>query len=282
MANLFIKITAVSALALTLTGCEEFTGNTSPNAEISEDGVPMIEQDVESPEVFSSNDQALWDGRPSLGGIWVAAPDVGDPERIVIRNPSNGKSTIGALFRRERFNPGPPLQLSSDAAKELGVLAGQPTKLEVVALRRQSVPDPSFTPPPVEAASAADGEGVATEEIGATTLDDSDFASVAAAAIEETPAPTAAPAPAPEPQQQTSPLSKPYIQIGIFAVEANANKTATMLRNNGITPTVKPTTSRGRQIWRVLAGPAQSSAERRRLLSQVRGLGFGDAYSVSR
>lgn len=97
-------------------------------------------EDVEAPEVFSVTEEGLWDGRPSLGGVWVAHPDVADPERVIIRNMSNGKSVVGALFRRERDVPGPPLQVSSDAATALDLVAGKPQQLDVVALRRKQVP----------------------------------------------------------------------------------------------------------------------------------------------
>ena len=98
----------------------------------------------EAPETFSVAEPALWDGRPSLGGVWVAHPDVNDPERVVIRDPATGRSTTGALFRRERATPGPQLQVSSEAAEALGLVAGQPTVLEVVALARaeaETVPE---------------------------------------------------------------------------------------------------------------------------------------------
>lgn len=149
--------------------------------------VQLIERDVEAPEVFQANDRALWDGRPSLGGVWVAAPGVTDPERVIIRNEENGKFVIGALFKRERDNPGPVLQLSSDAAAALGVLAGRPTTLDVVALRREEVPDPVAAPaatapdvaeatPPIEeeivqtAAVPSSGEDDTAGEIGATAV----------------------------------------------------------------------------------------------------------------
>jgi rare lipoprotein A len=47
---------------------------------------PATERDVEAPEVFDVTDEGLWDGRPSLGGVWVAHPDATDPERVMIRN----------------------------------------------------------------------------------------------------------------------------------------------------------------------------------------------------
>jgi hypothetical protein len=97
------------------------------------------ERDVERPDIFEVTDRGLWDGRPSLGGVWVAHPDAQDPERVMIVNNENGRTIVGALFRRERENPGPLLQISSDAAEELGILAGAPTEMSVVAVRREEV-----------------------------------------------------------------------------------------------------------------------------------------------
>lgn len=122
----------------------------------------LIERDVEAPEVFNAQEAGLWDGRPSLGGVWIAHPDVKDPERVTIRNAANGKEVIGALFRRERDIPGPRLQASSDAAVALGMLAGAPVKLEVVALRREEIaPEPA----PAVAEAPATPEIAATETV---------------------------------------------------------------------------------------------------------------------
>lgn len=117
--------------------------------------VRTTERDVEAPEVFQATEAGLWDGRPSLGGVWVAHPDVEEPERAIIRNEQNGKFVIGALFKRERQAPGPRLQVSSDAAAALGVLAGQPTNLNVVALRREGGSDDAEPLPQAEDAAEA-------------------------------------------------------------------------------------------------------------------------------
>lgn len=123
-------------------------------------------QEVEAPDVFQANETALWDGRPSLGGTWVASPDAVDPERVVMFNPATGKSVTGALFRRERENPGPRLQLSSDAAEALGVLAGQPVEIRVTALRKQEAPAELVVETP--AAPQADAEAAAATAAAAT------------------------------------------------------------------------------------------------------------------
>ncbi|WP_281983231.1 SPOR domain-containing protein [Thalassorhabdomicrobium marinisediminis] len=265
------------------------------SAESPAQSVQLVERDVEAPDAFQVSEPGLWDGRPSLGGVWVAHPDVSEPERVIIRNQTNGTFVIGALFRRERENPGPALQVSSDAATALEMLAGAPTQLQVTALRREEVAE---TP---EAVAVADFEAPAAIEatpIDSAPLDAPDPIAAASAALDAvesaaaTPAPAApaapapttatpAPTPTPAPAPASSSLEKPYIQLGIFSVEANANGTADRMRANGIVPTVLEQSSQGRTFWRVIVGPATSTAERAELLRQVKAQGFEDAYFVT-
>ena len=235
----------------------------------------LVERDVEAPEVFQVSEPGLWDGRPSLGGVWAAHPDVSDPERVIIRNEANGNFVIGALFRKERETPGPRLQISSDAAAALGVLAGAPTQLNVVALRREEVPDDASAAP-VQDAPVGDATLGAPTDVAETTLDP--IAESASAAIEAAPA---AAAPAAPPRPAASPLDKPFIQIGIFSIEQNANNTATAMRQAGMVPTVLEQSSSGKTFWRVLVGPAQSRSERSALLEKIKASGFTDAYAVT-
>ena len=136
------RISMVCVLAMGVAACDEngeFAFPSASSATSAEEAAPLPanapnqtfqeERDIERPDIFEANDSGLWDGRPSLGGVWVAHPDVRDPERVLITNSENGRSIIGALFRRERENPGPLLQVSSDAAEELGILAGAPTSM---------------------------------------------------------------------------------------------------------------------------------------------------------
>lgn len=242
--------------------------------------VQLVERDIEAPDAFQVTEPGLWDGRPSLGGVWVAHPDVSEPERVIIRNQENGTFVIGALFRRERDNPGPALQVSSDAAQTLEMLAGAPANLQVTALRREEVADAPEATPVADFEAPAD---ISAAPIDATPLDAPaiDPIAAAAAAIDiaeaatPTPAPTAAPAPV------SSSLAKPFIQIGIFSVEDNANGTADRMRATGIVPTVLQQTSQGRTFWRVIVGPATSESERAELLRQVKAQGFEDAYFVT-
>jgi cell division septation protein DedD len=227
------------------------------------------ERDVEAPEVFQAKEAGLWDGRPSLGGVWVAHPNVKDPERVIVRNETNGKFVIAALFRREREAPGPRLQVSSDAAAALGILAGQPTNLDVVALRREEV--------------VVDAPAVpAAVDVDAQALDP--VAEVASAAIDAVAAaPIASPKPKPKPAAKPakSSLSKPYVQLGLFSVEQNAKNTAADMRKRGMVPTIKTQQFKGKTFYRVLVGPAQTKSEVSSLLKTIKAAGFADAYAVS-
>lgn len=205
--------------------------------------------DIEAPEVFSVTDEALWDGRPSLGGVWVASPDVVDPERVIMRNPANGRFVIGALFRRERDNPGPLLQISSDAAEALGLLAGQPAMIEVTALRRQT-------------GATGQTTGTAPAEAPAPGAD-ADITDIAAAAIQNATAPVAGD-------------DGGLIQVGIFSVEANAQRAVQMLAQAGIAASVSSEASQGKTFWSVTARGDGA------VLAAIRGAGFADAYSLKR
>ena len=294
-------IAGVILAAVALSGCDDIqniplfqkkdqTGAAQPAAAAVGE---TIERDVEAPDVFEATEAGLWDGRPSLGGVWVAHPDATDPERVVIRNEANGKSVIGALFRRERENPGPRLQVSSDAASALDLLAGAPTRLHVVALRTETVTiEPEISPG--ETADAAPTEGLeAPAEIETQALDPIASAAAAIDAAESgasepviTPAADSTPAPAPVVEAApaglpVSALEKPYVQIGIFSVEDNASRTAQSLRAAGVNTLVKAQESQGKKFWRVVAGPASTEAERRSLRDQVLKLGYEDAYFVT-
>lgn len=268
----FRTVTHVTGTVLVLgllAGCEDFQGfNTGTSTSAPAAGATsttVVERDVEAPEVFYTSEAGLWDGRPSLGGVWVAHPDVTDPERVIIRNKANGKFVIGALFRRERAIPGPRIQLSSDAAAAVSVLAGQPVEIEITALRREEAPVAAETVDQVPAAA----------DVSAESLDP--VATSAAAAIDNAESKPLVL----DNVRPVSNLAKPYVQIGIFSVEANANNAANQMRAAGMIPTVKQQSIKGKAFWRVIVGPATTRSELSSLLSKIKSSGFTDAYAVS-
>jgi hypothetical protein len=204
-----------------------------------------------------------------------------------MRNPANGKFVIGALFKRERDNPGPSLQISSDAAAALGLLAGQPAQINVTALRREEAPaevsasapilDAAETVPPETLAGAANAPapqplanqpagagGVATTTLAPAAQAPADIAAATAAAL----APTAPAAPV------INAATGPFIQIGIFSVEANAKRAVATLNAAGVAATMRTDTSNGKTYWSVGARGDGS------VLAKAKAAGFNDAYVV--
>lgn len=277
--------------------------------------VKLVDRDVEAPEVFSVTDMALWDGRPSLGGVWVASPDAVDPERVILRNAENGKFVIGALFRRERDNPGPALQISSDAAAALGLLAGQPGKIGVTALRREEAPvtAPDASKPLLDAAETVETEAMdPTAPGGEAALPAAGEAAAAptapkpkgfslfkkkpkvtggpvapvvtsqpldAGAATTAPAATAPASPAPAAAAAPAPKAPAaagLIQIGIFSVEANARRAVDTLAKAGVAATIHAETSQGKAFWSVTAAGGSEA------LAKVKAAGFADAYMLKR
>lgn len=289
------RIALISALGIALAGCEAGTGLFKGGAATDETAtgetvpqatsVKLVDRDVEAPEVFQVTDQALWDGRPSLGGVWVASPDAVDPERVILRNTENGKFVIGALFRRERDNPGPALQISSDAAAALGLLAGQPASLQVTALRREEVDatPPDATKPILDAAEAVETQPLDTAAIASAAIDE---AAIDEAGGKPSTAPLPSVAATSQPALQTAPAAptpaKPastgnqLIQIGIFSVEANAERAVDTLGKAGVTADLKREESQGKAFWSVTARGDGAT------LAKAKSAGFTDAYLLKR
>lgn len=272
-------------ILMPLVGCQDgsgLLGKPKPAADGSvapATSVKLVDRDVEAPDVFQVTDLALWDGRPSLGGVWVAAPDVTDPERVILRNPANGKFVIGALFRREPENPGPPLQISSDAAEALGILAGQPIKLSATALRRE---EPQRVAPDAANPILATNETLATEDTDPTKKPAVNPGEVAVATLPAANGSTKPTAPKPtaaKPAGTAAPAAAPAasgsgraIQIGIFSVEANAKRAVDQLQKAGIPAAIAAEQSKGKALWSVTTrGDAGT-------LSKIKGAGFADAY----
>ncbi|MGL4279318.1 MAG: SPOR domain-containing protein, partial [Albidovulum sp.] len=258
------------------------------------------------------------------------------------------------------------VQVSSDAAEALGMLAGQPANLAIVALRRQELdmtPAAEVTPeteaaavaaatategaevadagapaaapaaapadasgaPATEGAAAMDAavatDAAATPEpkkkrglfgglfkrkpkvedavdapvAGAVTggpIDEAPLdpvvgaatAGIAAAEAKaaDAPATAAAPAPAPAPAPASANLKRPYVQIGIFSTEANAKRAVEQMQKAGLSARSVPDQSNGKTYWRVIVGPASSEADRTAMAGKVKGIGYPDAYPVSK
>lgn len=305
------------AASLGLSGCMQ-GGTDNGTRETAPSRSQAAERDVEDPGTFSRRENALWDGRPSFGGVWVAHPEARAPQRVIIRNTENGRETVGSLFTRERMNPGPAFQVSGEAASAVGILAGAPTMIEVVALRvEETAPEPQpvadvataeaeaeprpAAEPPQDAPEPARPEPRPAEDDEALIampqpeapaprqgllgrLFGRDRTQAAAPdQIESTPLDATAMAEAPPAAAApASALAQPYIQLGIFSVESNAANAERMARGADLPVRVVPGSAQGNAFWRVVVGPAQDAGAHAQMLARVKSLGFNDAYAVRR
>jgi len=296
-AKLFIQtrhaLVAGCIAIFSLSACEDLPMPTAPSAAATAGGAAQApDPDVTRADLFNITESAIWDGRPTFGGVWIAYAGEVQPERVRITNRANGKTVIGALFRRERETPGPSIQVSADAASALGMVAGTPVELNVTALRRESTNTPApaptatpnvaaETPAPAAAAPAEEQRPVARAQAAApatsdAAVDESPLATPSATAA--TP-PAAAPSPALEPAPSGAP-SRPYVQVGTFSSQPFANALVTTLASSGVTAGVRQVEVNGRTLYRVIAGPADSDAALAALIAKLKELGYSDAFPI--
>ncbi len=294
-------------LGLGLSACVDGSNtptSKTPNSTESATKLPKGKTtEVSAPEIFAATDRAVWDGRPTLGGIWVAHEKVSTPARVTIVNTTNGASITGALWSKSKGLPGPAFTISSDLASALKMQAGVPADLKVVALKTVEVEAPK----PQE-----------VEEIAQTTLDDAEIAepkkeeAVVAAETKETDAVEVVTTEVAEPEEKPkkkfalfqkktknsvkeAPVEieavatpapaletgKNYAQVGLFSDKANADALVKMLNAKSLGGhLIAGKNSKGNPFWRVLAGPATNKAAEAKLLTDVKALGFKDAYLV--
>lgn len=122
-------------------------------------GGPAVSPHQEpAPNLFDATGTALWDGKRTLQGVWVAHPLATSARRVRIYNTQTGAAVDGALFKRDPALTGPSVLVSSEAAQFLGMSPGEETDLRIVALTPSQRPQgaTSTEPPPAAEPAASD------------------------------------------------------------------------------------------------------------------------------
>ena len=228
--RLIAKFILVLSVVGTIVGCNPLTNKSKSTKNTSN-----ITLD-EKPEILDLSASVIWDGEQTLGGDWISHPDVDSPERVLIKNISNGKSIVGAIFQQTKKMKTGHAVISSDAAKALNIAQNDQTKVQIRAVR--AAERTSITPTIAEP-NKSDSASIETK------------------------------------------LSKPFIQVGIFGVENNANKTKDQMLQLNLQVNILDFQIKGKPYWRVVAGPASSSDSRRSMLKTIKSAGFTDAYFIS-
>ena len=218
------------SLVSTIVGCSPLTNkakSTTNTANLSLD---------EKPEILDISASVIWDGEQTLGGNWISHPNVDSPERVLIKNISNGKSIVGAIFQQTKKMETETAVISSDAARALGISKNKQIKVQIIAVR---VAEGTFQTPKIASSSKANNAVIETK------------------------------------------LPKPFIQVGIFGVQNNANKTKDRMERLNLLVNIFDFQIKGKPYWRVVAGPAETSDSRKNMLKLIRSAGFKDAYFVN-
>ena len=127
--RLIAKFLLVLSFVSTIVGCNPLTNKSKSTKNTSN-----ITLD-EKPEILDLSASVIWDGEQTLGGNWISHPDVDSPERVLIKNISNGKSIVGAIFQQAKKMKTGPAVISSDAAKALNIAQNDQTKVQIIAVR---------------------------------------------------------------------------------------------------------------------------------------------------
>ena len=138
----------VSLVSITI-GCSPLTNkakSTKNTASFSLD---------EKPEILDISATVIWDGEKTLGGNWISHPKVGSPERVLIKNISNGKSIVGAVFQQTQKIETGSVAISSDAARALDISQNNQTKVQIIALRVAEGTPPTLDVPSPSTANDA-------------------------------------------------------------------------------------------------------------------------------
>ena len=220
----------VLGLVSTIVGCNPLANKPKSNKNLTD-----ITLD-EKPEILDISASVIWNGEQTLGGNWVSHPNVNSPERVSIKNISNGKSIIGAIFQQTKKIKTESAIISSDAAKALDIGQNEPTKVQIIAIR--VIEETSPKPNNVEAST----KNSATAK---------------------------------------TKLTKPFIQVGIFGVQNNANKTKDQMLKLNMQANISNFQIKEKPYWRVVVGPATSSDSRKNMLKTIKSAGFSDAYFVT-
>ena len=224
------KFLLVLSFVTTIAGCSPLISKSN-----SAKNTTNVKLD-EKPEILDISAAVIWDGKQTLGGNWISHSGVDSPERVLIKNISNGKSVVGAIFQQTKKMETGSALISSDAAKALDIAQNEQTKVQIVAVR---VPESTLPTKITAETNTAKSASLETK------------------------------------------LSKPFIQVGIFGFQNNANKTKDQISKLNLPVNILDFQIKGKPYWRVVAGPASTSDSRKNMLKDIKSAGFTDAYYVS-
>ncbi len=224
--------------------------------------VPVAAARTSAPSAAEPTDGASRPSNPSVqasasASSGAAAPPSSSPAATSLPTPPRQAASASAA-PRATASPAPAASSASPAVVPASAAssASSPTAPGNASVRSPAAPAPAPAP-----ASARPVQATAS------------------AASRRTAVPTAsrpaAPATADRTDSAAVPARKLYINVGLFAEPANAQRAHGMLRGAGIPASTQPVTAAdGRELLRVRAGPFTSASQANAAASRIRALGL--------
>ncbi|WCM94458.1 SPOR domain-containing protein [Acidovorax sp. NCPPB 2350] len=189
--------------------------------------------------------------------------------------------------------PGPLVASSASAPRASAASAAVPAaSLPAATAPSRAASTASAARPPATAASsasvAAAAPGTASRPASSATVPQP-ASSATSAAVPRRTTSASPPAPAPSqspgssaPQGAGTATRKLYINVGLFAEPANAQRAHAMLRGAGVAATTQPVTAAdGRELIRVRAGPFSTASQANAAAARIRALGLETSAASS-
>ncbi|WP_313312138.1 SPOR domain-containing protein [Pulveribacter sp.] len=180
----------------------------------------------------------------------------------------------------------PPVALPKAEPRAAPSAAVDAPAAEKPVAEEAAAAEPALAAAPLEGAPQADAlatmaPATAVEPVAAPTTAEQPTQATANKPAPE-PVPPAIKKPAKEPVKQSAqPARRLYINVGLFAEPANAQRTHARLLRAGLPSAVRQVTAAdGRQLQRVRVGPFASSADANAAVARVRALGL-DAVAAA-
>ncbi|MEO1563248.1 MAG: hypothetical protein AAFR98_07410 [Pseudomonadota bacterium] len=272
-----------------LTGCEDMNLGSTQSEAPSGITQRILNGEIARPDVFNQTGNAVWDGRPTLGGVWVASKETQDLERVRVTRTDTGESIFAALFRIEPSTPGPSLVVSSDAARALGFIAGTPTEIEVVALRSQPEPEPAPSVAAATPSASADGDGTVeptdsetTQAPTTQTAAEDETTAAAPAAVAASPSGDGLSEAVVDPTPVQPDAAQPVLEIGAFKTVEEADLALVKLASQGLTAQKVAQKGVFTSRWVVYAGPFETPNDMIEGRKAAAKAGFTDAIVTAR
>ncbi|CAM3582943.1 SPOR domain-containing protein [Paracidovorax anthurii] len=245
---------------------------------------PMAAPSASGPQAPAQAPEERMAGSSSAAAPASSTAASAPPAPVAASAPAPAMSSVAA--------PGPLVAPPASAPRASAASAAGPAaSLPTATAPGRAASTASAARPPATAASsasvAAAAPGAASRPASSATVPRPASSATSAAtprqaASASPPAPAPSQSPGSSAQDAGTATRKLYINVGLFAEPANAQRAHAMLRGAGVAATTQPVTAAdGRELIRVRAGPFSTASQANAAAARIRALGLETSAASS-